>query len=142
MRRICERYKNAIAAVIVGDRSFILHELPTPAGFAPLPPWQPRPASIPQPRVFSATINPAQPPPPRFPPSLHGAAASAIEFQSPKLTNQPDELDSSLECTICMDAKKDCVFNCGHLACMSCAEMIYQCHLCKKRITERRKIFL
>ena len=50
--------------------------------------------------------------------------------------------DTMHECGICMVNTKDCAFDCGHLACSECAELLTDCHICRQRITGKRKIFL
>ena len=44
-------------------------------------------------------------------------------------------------CAICMEHKKSIVFNCGHLACAECSNLIQRCHMCQADIQARTKIY-
>jgi len=52
-----------------------------------------------------------------------------------------DDKIESEECPICMDNAKDMAFGCGHRACSSCARQIHECHVCRRRITFRLKLY-
>jgi hypothetical protein len=45
------------------------------------------------------------------------------------------------QCTICMDQECNCAINCGHVFCMSCAEKLMKCPVCRQDIVNRLKIF-
>ena len=50
--------------------------------------------------------------------------------------------DAAETCDICMDGKKDCAFvPCGHRACRNCASSLVKCHLCRKDIAQRLRLF-
>jgi Zinc finger, C3HC4 type (RING finger) len=51
------------------------------------------------------------------------------------------ERDAQL-CVICLDAPRTIAFSCGHFVCCSaCSDRVYQCPLCRRRITQRLAIF-
>ena len=50
--------------------------------------------------------------------------------------------ENPLECGVCLDNRKNCVFNCGHLSCFECAELLERCHICRITITTRIRMFL
>ena len=69
-------------------------------------------------------------------------APSVAPPVAPSAPTAPPVVDAdAFLCDICMELSKDTAFGCGHLACHVCAEKISDCHLCKRRITERRRIF-
>jgi hypothetical protein len=45
-------------------------------------------------------------------------------------------------CEICLDNAKDIALNCGHQACVGCAEGLANCHICRQIITIRMKLYL
>lgn len=54
-----------------------------------------------------------------------------------------DELEEILECNICMDKKVDTtLLPCMHCYCEECSNKMNSCPFCKKKITQRRKIFI
>ena len=64
------------------------------------------------------------------------AAAAAVAAANMTLS------EALHECGICMVNTKDCAFDCGHLACSECAEMLVECHICREKIAGKRKIYL
>lgn len=52
------------------------------------------------------------------------------------------EVAEALACTICFDNVKDTSFDCGHTSCVKCALKIPLCHICRREITTRKKVFL
>lgn len=54
-----------------------------------------------------------------------------------------DELEQTLECNICMDRKVNItLLPCMHCYCEECSKKVTSCPFCKKKITQRRKIFM
>lgn len=46
-------------------------------------------------------------------------------------------------CSICLDKIVDTVLvGCGHTCCSKCVNPLYNCHVCRKRIVKKQKIFL
>ena len=64
------------------------------------------------------------------------AAATAAAAAAAKASASPQE------CGMCLDKPVDCVFDCGHLCCFECAEMISNCHICRQPIIGRKKVYL
>ena len=48
-----------------------------------------------------------------------------------------------IECNICMLKRKDVMaFNsCGHMACYKCSSELTDCHLCRKKISRKIKLY-
>ncbi|XP_073219451.1 uncharacterized protein [Cicer arietinum] len=44
-------------------------------------------------------------------------------------------------CTICLTNEKDLAFGCGHMTCRECGSKIRKCHICRKKITNRIRLF-
>ncbi|WJX87488.1 Leucine-, glutamate- and lysine-rich protein 1 [Trifolium repens] len=53
--------------------------------------------------------------------------------RNPTLTSQ--------SCTICLSNEKDLAFGCGHMTCRECGLKIRKCHICRKKIVNRIKLF-
>ena len=45
------------------------------------------------------------------------------------------------QCPICLDNDKNCMFNCGHRACMECAQKLDVCPVCREPVTSRTQVF-
>jgi hypothetical protein len=45
-------------------------------------------------------------------------------------------------CAMCLENEYSHIFNCGHCSCQTCMKHIERCHICKKNITHRIKIYL
>ena len=65
-----------------------------------------------------------------------GEGGGTIPSASPPIST------SQLECDVCFDRNKDCAFNCGHMSCSECAELLEMCHICRLKITDKRKVYL
>lgn len=49
---------------------------------------------------------------------------------------------ATIECVVCMDAKANVTFGCGHLCCcLACADQVDDCPSCRVPITRRTKTF-
>ncbi|XP_058747274.1 uncharacterized protein LOC131620282 [Vicia villosa] len=44
-------------------------------------------------------------------------------------------------CTICLGSEKDMAFGCGHMTCRECGTKIRKCHICRKKIVNRIRLF-
>lgn len=66
------------------------------------------------------------------------------EWENPSgfITDSEDSDSEKNRCEICMDKKKNIVFQCGHFSCESCSNNMDECHLCRKYIRHRIKCFL
>ncbi|CAH6418839.1 Ubiquitine ligase E3 [uncultured virus] len=67
-----------------------------------------------------------------------------IEQQKPQpeVVPSPQDAVEALTCRICLSAKVEITFGCGHAACSVCGHKIEICHLCKVPITTRHKLYL
>ena len=45
------------------------------------------------------------------------------------------------QCAICFENDKNCMFNCGHRACMECAQKLDVCPVCREPVTSRTQVF-
>lgn len=57
------------------------------------------------------------------------------------LRSRIQELEDSVQCSICMDASRSVAFLCGHSACVDCADTLQQCHMCRKPIQKKINLF-
>ncbi|KAL1497181.1 hypothetical protein ABEB36_008180 [Hypothenemus hampei] len=51
------------------------------------------------------------------------------------------EIEESHMCNICMEKKRNIIFLCGHGTCNRCADTLKKCHMCRKTITKRIRIY-
>ena len=58
-----------------------------------------------------------------------------------QMAAEQEKRDEERQCAICLDADKNCTFNCGHQACMECAETLSVCHICRAVITTRTRVY-
>uniref|UniRef100_A0A8R1E0I9 RING-type domain-containing protein n=2 Tax=Caenorhabditis japonica TaxID=281687 RepID=A0A8R1E0I9_CAEJA len=73
-------------------------------------------------------------------------ATIAVEKEKQKelnvLKKKLEQLELETSCAICMDSKIAIVFNCGHTACVECADKLNkQCHICRKPIETTQFIY-
>ncbi|XP_052830990.1 E3 ubiquitin-protein ligase MIB2 isoform X1 [Octopus bimaculoides] len=58
-----------------------------------------------------------------------------------KTVNSPQEFNnkqlSDEMCLICMERRRDMVFDCGHTTCKKCGEVLDDCHMCRKHIMKK-----
>ena len=53
------------------------------------------------------------------------------------------ESPEDLTCVICLDEKRNCCIDCGHVSmCIKCSASINNCPICRKPITNKIKIFM
>uniref|UniRef100_A0A1I7TM72 RING-type domain-containing protein n=1 Tax=Caenorhabditis tropicalis TaxID=1561998 RepID=A0A1I7TM72_9PELO len=58
------------------------------------------------------------------------------------LRKKLEQLELETSCAICMDSKIAIVFNCGHTACVDCADKLNKmCHICRKTIETTQPIY-
>ena len=96
----------------------------------------------------STNLTPSAPPePPETTTSLQMAIAN-LQIAPTATTGEAaagapiQPIEHRLECGVCLDASKDCAFNCGHMSCSKCAESLQVCHICRTKITDRRRVYL
>ena len=53
-----------------------------------------------------------------------------------------EEIEKAYQCPICFENAINVFFGCGHGTCSSCSSSLEQCHMCRKNITQRIKIYL
>ncbi|XP_049519876.1 uncharacterized protein LOC119446117 isoform X2 [Dermacentor silvarum] len=58
-----------------------------------------------------------------------------------ELETKLQELESALQCVICMEGRRNVAFLCGHSACAACAENLRICHMCRVPITKRITLY-
>nr|KYP69020.1 E3 ubiquitin-protein ligase RGLG1 [Cajanus cajan] len=44
-------------------------------------------------------------------------------------------------CSICLTNEKNMAFGCGHMTCLECGSKIHKCHICRRKITSRIRLF-
>ncbi|KAG4399454.1 hypothetical protein GLYMA_08G234500v4 [Glycine max] len=44
-------------------------------------------------------------------------------------------------CSICLANEKNMAFGCGHMTCLECGPKIRECHICRRQITSRIRLF-
>lgn len=62
-----------------------------------------------------------------------------IEFS--ELLEKVKHLEEAQICSICMERKKDTTFQCGHIVCRICSVPLLNCHICRKSILTKIKIY-
>ena len=86
-------------------------------------------------------------------PEIFGAEDEEIQFR--KETTQEiaqqfrDEEDEEISeetqvvsCKVCLENLPKVVFSCGHCSCISCANKLNKCHICRKTISKKTRLFL
>ena len=49
---------------------------------------------------------------------------------------------SKFQCRVCMENDKEIIFvGCGHGSCMACSNELKKCHICRKRIRKKIRLF-
>ena len=71
-------------------------------------------------------------------------AENKTEELTKQFSNKVDEEATEVfSCKICLvNALKVVFTSCGHTACSSCADKFKDCHICRKTISKKIKIFL
>ncbi|XP_076895439.1 E3 ubiquitin-protein ligase RGLG4-like [Bidens hawaiensis] len=73
---------------------------------------------------------------PRRPPRLRSRTqSSSVNDQS------PTREDENKTCPICLTNEKDMAFGCGHMACKECGSRLSLCHICRRQITSRIRLY-
>ena len=67
-------------------------------------------------------------------------ARMEIEMRA-QMAAEQEKRDEERQCAICLDADKNCTFNCGHQACMECAKTLSVCHICRTPVTTRTRVY-
>ena len=81
--------------------------------------------------------------------SLEGAPINAptmmdVTDYAHRLRSLQEQLkakENATQCQICMERDKDVVFMCGHGACARCSNKLRDCHVCRKTIQNRIRLF-
>lgn len=71
--------------------------------------------------------------------NLNESAASNERMK--QLENKIAQMEESQTCAICLENKRDVVFLCGHGTCTICADSLVSCHLCRKPIEKKIRIY-
>ncbi|XP_064642010.1 E3 ubiquitin-protein ligase MIB2-like isoform X2 [Lineus longissimus] len=58
-----------------------------------------------------------------------------------ELQKQMQDMEDTINCSICLENKRNVAFLCGHSACSICAMPLKTCHMCRKPITKRINLF-
>ena len=58
-----------------------------------------------------------------------------------RMEEKRKEWDEERLCAVCAERPKDVVFECGHVTCSVCAQMLQQCHVCRQKIRKRTRFF-
>jgi len=70
-----------------------------------------------------------------------GNALNLSKNDFSKLLNKIQALEEAQICSICMERKKDTAFQCGHIACSTCAMPLKACHICREKVLKKFKIY-
>lgn len=57
------------------------------------------------------------------------------------LENKIQEIEEAHSCSICMERRRNVAFLCGHGACITCAQTLKICHMCRKPITKKINLY-
>lgn len=63
------------------------------------------------------------------------------EAQLRELQRKMQEMEDTLNCSICLENVRSVAFMCGHSACTNCAQPLKVCHMCRKPITRKINLF-
>ncbi|KAL1421082.1 hypothetical protein MTO96_023509 [Rhipicephalus appendiculatus] len=58
-----------------------------------------------------------------------------------ELERELRQIKESLDCSICLERRRNVAFLCGHSACAGCAENLKDCHVCRVRIEGRVTLY-
>ncbi|XP_077507617.1 uncharacterized protein LOC144118596 [Amblyomma americanum] len=58
-----------------------------------------------------------------------------------QLESRLREMENALKCAICLSRRRDVAFLCGHAACSTCAAEISSCHICRRTIKRRIRLY-
>lgn len=65
----------------------------------------------------------------------------SLELKCKELEQREIDDLTANQCDICMETQKDTAFECGHRCCFECGLRIETCHMCKRPIRRRIKLF-
>lgn len=57
------------------------------------------------------------------------------------LESKIQEIEEAHSCSICMERRRNVAFMCGHGACVTCAQTLKTCHMCRKPITKKINLY-
>ncbi len=69
------------------------------------------------------------------------STAPVDEHKIKELEGKIETLEDKQCCHICMDQLNNVAFDCGHLACSQCAQLLNKCHMCRKDIHQKIPLF-
>ena len=82
-------------------------------------------------------------------PEIFGAEDEEIQFRKETTQQFRDEEDEEISektevvsCKVCLEKLPKVVFSCGHCSCISCANRLIKCHICRKTISKKTRLFL
>lgn len=58
-----------------------------------------------------------------------------------QLKQTVEDLEEAKLCPVCIEHRKDTVFQCGHQACNTCAGLLTECPMCRAPIELRIKVY-
>ncbi|KAG4399453.1 hypothetical protein GLYMA_08G234400v4 [Glycine max] len=58
-----------------------------------------------------------------------------------RLALELDKTTQFVGCSICLTNEKNMTFGCGHMTCLECGSKIHKCHICRRKITIRIRLF-
>ncbi|EEF34806.1 copine, putative [Ricinus communis] len=74
------------------------------------------------------------------PPPVPYAHRPTIDHE-PSNVSSPVEDERTQACPICLTNAKDLAFDCGHMTCRECGSRVSNCPICRRRISNRLRLF-
>ncbi|XP_006816177.1 uncharacterized protein LOC102802857 [Saccoglossus kowalevskii] len=72
---------------------------------------------------------------------LQAQHAKKLEEEKKELQEKARALEDKHCCPICMETTRDVAFQCGHMTCRKCSELIHKCPICRTAITQRINLY-
>jgi len=66
---------------------------------------------------------------------------SALEQHIRQMKLKMEEMECTMNCAICYENQRNVAYLCGHSACAQCSRPLRVCHMCRKPITKKIKLF-
>ncbi|XP_018576502.1 uncharacterized protein LOC108915038 [Anoplophora glabripennis] len=73
--------------------------------------------------------------------NLDQPTVSDDQLKVKQLESKIAQMEESQTCAVCLENKRDIVFLCGHGTCSICADALVSCHLCRKTIEKKIRIY-
>jgi len=65
------------------------------------------------------------------------------EIINEKFSDEVDEETTEvISCKVCLVNTLKVVFSCGHCTCIGCANKLNDCHICRKKISKKARLYL